>query len=127
MSVNPLAHFARNFSCYKACACVPVIGTFVSLKAQQDIANQLTDGTERSPQDIKSLIREKNDYKVGSIISSLLSAALMISAVALGILSSPIGVGLALVHVGLACLVCSQILKNLENFSRIQTGRVLFV
>ncbi len=101
LPINPALDVPRNQYCedsliLKALTCVPIVGTIATLIIENSLLNKimessspfLSDYSDCSKQRIE-LIELKNNYKKCAIVRDAISVALVIAAVAAGILMPP--------------------------------------
>jgi hypothetical protein len=94
----------------KAATCIPAIGFVIGFFAERSIANRISVERNGLCQDLQNsvyVIKVKNDYKKASVARSLISGAGLITVVALGILTGP--VGYACLGVGGICILASLV------------------
>jgi hypothetical protein len=108
----------------KAISCIPIAGAICSLFQEISLSNRITQ-TADVPRLIE-LINLKNQYKTINAARNLLTAALNVTGIALGIIGGTFAFGAAitLVHVALAGLNIHQINQNNKAINELQTTGV---
>lgn len=91
------ADIPENSIYRKLLACIPIFGFIPAVLNECSLEKKIMQG-----KDAKYLIRLidiKNDYKTCSIIRELLSLAIIVNAVAFGVLCLPVGAGIGLIAI----------------------------
>lgn len=103
----------------KLLACIPIIGIIPAFINERSLSEKITKTKDNAR--IIKLINIKNHYKISSIIRESLSVALVVVSVALAILGSSTGVGIAMI--GGCCIAfhAYEIYKNKQLIKDLQT------
>lgn len=110
----------ENSAFLKAVSCIPLIGMWPSALAERSLNTKLQN--ETSAPRLIELIQVKNDYKKANGIRNLLSLALVIGGLALGIMSKGVAVFSGIFFAGIAAFNAHRATRNVEVIQELQSS-----
>jgi hypothetical protein len=131
---QPRAHIAEDSTWRKLLTCVPIVGVYTFYKNDYSLVDKIRGNLNLSL--VADYARIRNHYKVANIVQGLLTTALVVSVIALGILATPVGITASVLGgafivgtiIGTAYSIASHsyaIYKNKQFIKHVQDGTPL--
>lgn len=113
----------ENSTLMKVLSCIPILGNIPTVIQEQSLGLKIA-FTDEVPRLIE-LIKVKNKYKVASIVRELIEIALIVTGIALGVLSIGLGTICAAISAFYVGINISRIIENKKVINILQTTGVM--